>query len=92
MIVQACLNGNHPPDYHPRLPVTIEALLDDGRQIVNAGASELQIHVRDETGLESLHPRCVDATMQAQGSATGTLIGISTGAWIETTTIDCSSI
>jgi hypothetical protein len=82
--VQACLNGNHPPNYHPRLPVTIEALLDDGRQIVNAGASELHIHVRDETGLESLHPRCVDATMQAlKAQLPDTLIGISTGAWIE---------
>jgi uncharacterized protein (DUF849 family) len=84
MIVQACLNGNHPPNYHPHLPVTIEALRDDGRQVVNAGASELHIHVRDENGLESLHPRWVDATMRAlKAQLPGTLIGISTGAWIE---------
>jgi uncharacterized protein (DUF849 family) len=84
MIVQACLNGNHPPDYHPHLPVTIEALRDDGRQAVNAGASELHIHVRDENGLESLHPKWVDATMRAlKAQLPGTLIGISTGAWIE---------
>jgi uncharacterized protein (DUF849 family) len=82
--VQACLNGNHPPNYHRHLPVTIEALRDDGRQVVKAGASELHIHVRDETGLESLHPRCVDATMQAlNAQLPDTLIGISTGAWIE---------
>jgi uncharacterized protein (DUF849 family) len=84
MIVQACLNGNHPPNYHPHLPVTIEALRDDGRQVVNAGASELHIHVRDENGLESLHPKWVDATMRAlKAQLPGTLIGISTGAWIE---------
>jgi uncharacterized protein (DUF849 family) len=84
MIVQACLNGNHPPNYHPHLPVTIEALRDDGRQVVNAGASELHIHVRDENGLESLHPKRVDATMRAlKAQLPGTLIGISTGAWIE---------
>ena len=84
MIVQACLNGDHPPNYHPHLPVTIEALVDDGRQVVNAGASELHIHIRDENGLESLHPKCVDATMRAlKAQLPGTLIGISTGAWIE---------
>jgi uncharacterized protein (DUF849 family) len=84
MIVQACLNGNHPPNYHPHLPVTIEALRDDGRQVVSAGASELHIHVRDENGLESLHPKWVDATMRAlKAQLPGTLIGISTAAWIE---------
>jgi uncharacterized protein (DUF849 family) len=84
MIVQACLNGNHPPNYHPQLPVTIEALRDDGRQVVNAGASELHIHVRDENGLETLQPKWVDATMRAlKAQLPGTLIGISTGAWIE---------
>jgi uncharacterized protein (DUF849 family) len=84
MIVQACLNGNHPPNYHPHLPVTIEALRDDGRQVVNAGASELHIHVRDENGWESLHPKCVDAMMRAlKAQLPATLIGISTGAWIE---------
>jgi uncharacterized protein (DUF849 family) len=84
MIVQACLNGNHPANYHPHLPVTIEALLDDGRQVVNAGASELHIHIRDENGLESLHPKWVDVTMRAlKAQLPGTLIGISTGAWIE---------
>jgi uncharacterized protein (DUF849 family) len=53
-------------------------------KVVNADASELHIHVRDETGLESLHPRCVDATMQAlKAQLPDTLIGISPGAWIE---------
>jgi uncharacterized protein (DUF849 family) len=84
MIVQACLNGNHPPDYHPGLPVTIQALVDDGRQVVIAGASELHIHIRDQNGLESLQPDRVDATMRAlKDRLPGTLIGISTGAWIE---------
>ena len=51
---------------------------------MNAGASELHIHVRDENGLESLHPKWVDATMRAlKAQLPGTLIGISSGAWIE---------
>jgi uncharacterized protein (DUF849 family) len=84
MIVQACLNGDHPPDYHPHLPVTIGALVDDGRRVLKAGASELHIHIRDKNGVESLHPQCVDATMRAlKAELPGTLIGISTGAWIE---------
>ncbi|HZC34803.1 MAG TPA: 3-keto-5-aminohexanoate cleavage protein [Chthoniobacterales bacterium] len=84
MIVQACLNGHHPPDYHPALPVTIQALVDDGWEVVIAGASELHIHVRDQNGLESLQPDRVDATMRAlKARLPGTLIGISTGAWIE---------
>jgi uncharacterized protein (DUF849 family) len=84
MIVQACLNGDHPAGYHPNLPVTIEALVDDGRQVISAGASELHIHIRDHKGLESLHPDRVDATIRAfRTRLPGTLIGISTGAWIE---------
>jgi uncharacterized protein (DUF849 family) len=84
MIVQACLNGDHPASYHPNLPVTIEALVDDGRQVISAGASELHIHIRDQNGLESLHPDRVDATIKAlRAQLPGTLIGISTGAWIE---------
>ncbi len=84
MVVQACLNGNHPPNYHPNLPVTIQALVGDGRQVVAAGANELHIHIRDKNGVESLHPDHVDATMRAlKAELPGTLIGISTGAWIE---------
>jgi uncharacterized protein (DUF849 family) len=84
MIVQACLNGAHPPNYHPHLPVTIQAIVEDGRKVVAAGANELHVHVRDQTGLESLHPDCVDATMiDLKTQLPGTLIGISTGEWIE---------
>jgi uncharacterized protein (DUF849 family) len=84
MIVQACLNGAHPPAYHPRLPVSVQALAEDGRQSVAAGASELHIHVRDQQGVETLHPDWVEATMkELKARLPGTLIGISTGAWIE---------
>ena len=84
MIVQACLNGGHPPSYHPALPVTIPGLIEDGREVIAAGASELHLHVRGEDGAESLAPLDVDATIRALRLALpGTLIGISTGAWIE---------
>jgi uncharacterized protein (DUF849 family) len=84
MIVQACLNGARAPDYHPRLPVSIEALVADGWATVKAGAAELHLHVRGPDSVESLAPEHVDATIIAlRERLPGTLIGISTGAWIE---------
>jgi uncharacterized protein (DUF849 family) len=84
MIVQVCLNGGHTPSYHPAVPATIQALVRDGRNGLGAGASELHLHVRGESGAESLAPNDVDATITALRKALpGTLIGISTGAWIE---------
>ena len=84
MIVQACLNGGKRSSYHPAVPTTIQALVADGLKVLSAGASELHLHVRGENGLESLAPDDVDATIKALREALpGTLIGISTGAWIE---------
>ncbi|HEX2528638.1 MAG TPA: 3-keto-5-aminohexanoate cleavage protein [Geminicoccus sp.] len=84
MIVQACLNGARPKDYHRRLPVTVEAVVDDAAESVAAGAAEIHVHVRGPGGAESLEPEVVDVTLAALRSRLpGTLIGISTGAWIE---------
>jgi uncharacterized protein (DUF849 family) len=84
MIIQACLNGRHPANYHRALPVTIESLVRDGKEVVGTGASELHIHVRDQNGLESLKPEHVDAIVRAlKSKLPGTLIGVSTAAWIE---------
>jgi uncharacterized protein (DUF849 family) len=84
MIIQACLNGARPRDYHPRLPVTIAALAEEAVDAVAAGAAELHLHVRGPDGAESLTPEAVDATVAAlRTRLPGTLIGISTGAWIE---------
>ena len=84
MIVQACLNGARPAGYHPRLPVKLAALAEDAAATVAAGANELHLHVRAPDGRESLAPEHVDATLAAlRARVPGTLIGISTGAWIE---------
>jgi uncharacterized protein (DUF849 family) len=84
MIVQACLNGGKRSSYHPAVPTTIQSLAADGLKVLSAGASELHLHVRGENGVESLAPDDVDATIKAlRESLPGTLIGISTGAWIE---------
>jgi uncharacterized protein (DUF849 family) len=84
MIVQACLNGARSRDYHPRLPVTVDAIVEEAVDAVAAGAAELHLHVRRPDGAESLAPAAVNATVAAlRARLPGTLIGISTGAWIE---------
>jgi uncharacterized protein (DUF849 family) len=84
MIVQACLNGGKRSADNPAVPTTIPALIADGQNVLKVGASELHLHVRNVNGIESLAPEDVDATIKALREALpGTLIGISTGAWIE---------
>ncbi|UCI34272.1 3-keto-5-aminohexanoate cleavage protein [Mesorhizobium sp. B4-1-4] len=81
MIVQACINGARPRDFHPALPLTARAMASDAAACAAAGATELHIHPRGGDGRESL---AVDATVLAvRGACPGTLIGVSTGAWIE---------
>lgn len=84
MIVQACLNGARPKSFHPRLPVTPAAILADAVDAVRAGAHELHVHVRGEDGIETLSPSAVDQVVGGlRDRLPGTLIGISTGDWIE---------
>ncbi|MGV6872624.1 3-keto-5-aminohexanoate cleavage protein [Pseudochelatococcus sp. B33] len=82
MIVQACINGARPFGYHPRLPLTTEAMALDAMACIAAGAAEIHVHPRGADGRESLS--AVDETMRAMRQACpGTLVGVSTGAWIE---------
>jgi len=84
MIVQACINGARASDFHPALPLSADTMASDGAACVAAGAAELHLHPRNLDGRESLTPATMDATMHAMRRACpGTLIGVSTGAWIE---------
>lgn len=83
MIIQACLNGARSHGFHSRLPLTVEALMHDAADVVRAGAAELHLHVRNQAGDESLAPLDVELALLAVRTAVpGTLVGISTGAWI----------
>jgi uncharacterized protein (DUF849 family) len=82
MIIQACLNGARRSDFHPHLPLTADAIAADGARCVAAGAAELHVHPRGPDRGESLSS--VDETIRAvRRACPGTLIGVSTGAWIE---------
>ena len=82
MIVQACLNGAREPGFHSRLPLTPEAMAADAVACLQAGAAELHMHPRGEDVVESL--AAVDATVtRVRAACPGTLVGGSTGAWIE---------
>ncbi|HEY0120910.1 MAG TPA: 3-keto-5-aminohexanoate cleavage protein [Rhizobium sp.] len=82
MIVQACINGARPSGFHPRLPLTKEAMIRDSIQCVEAGASELHIHPRDADRRESLDA-VDDLMVSLRVACPDTPIGVSTGAWIE---------
>ncbi|KAA3451463.1 3-keto-5-aminohexanoate cleavage enzyme [Mesorhizobium sp. SARCC-RB16n] len=80
MIVQACINGGRPKIFHPLLPLTIDAMARDAA--VAAGAAELHVHPRGADEKESL--AAVDDTIRAiRRACPGTVVGVSTGAWIE---------
>ncbi len=82
MILQACINGSRKPDFHPALPVTLDAIVRDAVAVVEAGAAEIHVHPRGHDGRESLD--AVDETIAAiRQACPGTLVGVSTGAWIE---------
>ncbi|ESR27209.1 3-keto-5-aminohexanoate cleavage protein [Lutibaculum baratangense] len=82
MIIQACLNGARQREFHPRLPVTAEEIAAAAAACVRAGAGEIHVHCRRPDGRESL--AAVDAVVPLlRRACPGTLIGVSTGAWIE---------
>lgn len=82
-MLQACLNGSRTSGYHPRLPVSADALAEDGAACVAAGAAELHVHPRDAAGIETLAAPAFDTTIAAlRRRCPGTPIGVSTGAWI----------
>jgi uncharacterized protein (DUF849 family) len=84
MIVQACLNGSRPVDYHARLPLDAEAMARDGAESIGVGAAEVHLHPRDFARRESLSIATIGPTLRAMRQACpGSLIGVSTGAWIE---------
>lgn len=83
-MLQACLNGSRHREYHQHLPLSPVELAADAAAVVAAGANELHLHPRDETGLETLDPVHVAAALKAiRARVPGIPIGLSTHAGIK---------
>lgn len=63
--IVACLNGDRAPGAHPALPTTPEALADDTRAALAAGATEVHVHPRDIAGAQTLDQDVVAETLRA---------------------------
>src|SRR4051794_22028481 len=83
-MLQVTPNGPWGKDTHPRMPVTLDEVLDEVRECVLAGATGVHLHVRDRSGGETLDPAVVNETCRrVRQAAPGLLeVGLTTGAWI----------
>jgi len=86
-VIQVTPAGPFGKDRHPRLPESLDELLADLAECFRAGADGVHLHVRDESGAETLDPARVNlvaARVRALGTELGTPveIGLTTGAWI----------
>lgn len=87
IMLQVTPNGPWGKDVHPNMPVSANELVADLRACFRAGATGVHLHVRDESGGETLDPTVVNETCR-RGRAAGiemgvpVEIGLTTGAWI----------
>src|SRR5918996_3087016 len=81
-MLQACLNGRRSREEHPAVPVTAAELGADARCAVAAGAQELHVHPRAESGRDTVEPDAVAAAVRAiRASCPGVQLGLTTGLW-----------
>jgi uncharacterized protein (DUF849 family) len=86
--IKACLNGGRPSDEHPALPVSPTELAKAAADAVAAGAEAVHLHPRRVDGLESLHAADVAAAIVAIRAVCSVHIGVSTGLWISSGSVD----
>jgi uncharacterized protein (DUF849 family) len=86
-VLQVTPNGPWTKDAHPSMPVSLAEVLADLRECFRAGADGVHLHVRDETGAETLRPEVVNETCRwvralAAEEGVAAEIGLTTGEWI----------
>src|SRR4051794_23010125 len=69
------------------MPISLTEVLADLRECFRAGATGVHLHVRDETGAETLRPEVVNETCRwvralAAEEGVAAEIGLTTGEWI----------
>ena len=83
MIIKAAINGGRTRADHHAVPVTAREQALDVVECLEAGAHAIHLHIRGQSGDESLYPDDVAQTLLAVRSAAPEAnLGISTGAWI----------
>src|SRR5687767_13894173 len=83
MIIKAAINGGRTKADHHAVPVTAREQALDIVECLEAGADAIHLHIRGQSGGESLYPDDVAETLHTvRSAAPGARLGISTGAWI----------
>ena len=84
MLLKACLNGARHPREHPALPITPDELAQDAARVRAVGAGAVHLHVKDDSGADTLDGDVLAAVLAAVRCAVpGMPIGVTTGAWTE---------
>lgn len=83
-VLQVTPNGPWGKDVHPAMPVSLDEVVDEVRECFAAGATGVHLHVRDESGAETLDPALVNETCRRVRAVAGgpVEVGLTTGAWI----------
>lgn len=83
-MLKACVNGPRTPAEHDRLPISADDIAADVVRVVAAGADAVHVHVKDETGADTLHGAALADVLHAvRAAAPGTQVGVTTGAWAD---------
>lgn len=82
MRLQVAINGARHPSSHHAIARSLEELGADAASSVAAGAESVHFHIRDNAGVESLHPEMVARCVREMRKHVGVPVGISTGIWI----------
>ena len=83
-VLKACVNGPRTPDEHGRVPVSADQIAADVVRVVAAGADAVHLHVKDDTGVDTLQGAALADVLRAvRAAAPGTPVGVTTGAWAE---------
>jgi len=86
-VLQVTPSGPWGKDVHPNMPVSLDELLTDLRECFQAGATGVHLHVRAQSGAETLEPSTVNDTCSqvrevAIEAGVPVEIGLTTGEWI----------
>ena len=86
-MLQVTSNGPWGKDVHSAVPVSVEELMVDLGGCLQAGADGVHLHVRDQSGVETLDPAVVNGTCTRVRDLAASIgaqveIGLTTGAWI----------